>query len=45
MDWLVNDNLIISVVAAVADPGDAVEESSGRTDTFIFGMIFGAYSF
>ena len=35
MDWSVNDNIIISFVAAVADPGDAVEQSSGRTDTFL----------
>ena len=45
MDWSVNDNLIISFVAAVADPGKAVEQSSGRTDTFLYGMIFAAYSF
>ena len=45
MDWSINDNIIISFVAAVADPGDAVEQSSGRTDTFLYGMIFAAYSF
>ena len=45
MDWSVNDNIIISFVAAVAEPGDAVEQSSGRTDTFLYGMIFAAYSF
>ncbi len=28
-----------------AEPGDAVEASSGRTDTFRYGMIFAAYSF
>ena len=45
MDWSINDNFIVSFVAAVADPGDAVEASSGRTDTFLYGMIFAAYSF
>lgn len=45
MDWSVNDNIIVSFVAAVAEPGDAVEQSSGRTDTFWYGMIFVAYSF
>jgi hypothetical protein len=45
MDWTVNPNFIISFVAAVADPGKAVEQSSGRTDTFIYGMIYAAYSF
>ena len=29
MDWTVNDNFILSFVAAVADPGDAIEQSSG----------------
>lgn len=28
-----------------AEHGDAVESSSGRTDTFLYGMIFAAYSF
>ena len=45
MDWSINDNFIVSFVAAVADPGKAIEESSGRDDTFIYGMIFAAYSF
>lgn len=45
MDWTVNDNFIVSFVAAIAEPGDAVEQSSGRTDTFYYGMIFAAYSF
>ena len=34
MDWSVNDNFIVSFVAAYADPGAAVEQSSGRTDSF-----------
>jgi hypothetical protein len=45
MDWSVNGNFIVSFVAAVAEPGDAIEQTSGRTDTFIYGMIFAAYSF
>jgi hypothetical protein len=45
MDWSVNDNFTFSFVAAVADPGKAVEQSSGRTDTFVYGMIFAAYSY
>ena len=40
-----NDNFILSFVAAAAEPGDAIEQSSGRTDTFWYGMIFAAYSF
>jgi hypothetical protein len=45
LDWSVNGNFIVSFVAAVAEPGDAIEQASGRTDTFIYGMIFAAYSF
>jgi hypothetical protein len=45
MDWAINDNFIVSFVAAVAEPGDAVEQSSGRTDTLSYGMVFVAYSF
>jgi len=44
-DWTVNDHFIVSFVAAAAEPGDAVEQSSGRTDTLLYGMIFAAYSF
>jgi len=45
MDWSVNDNFTLSFIAAVAEPGKAVEQSSGRDDTFIYGMIFAAYSY
>jgi hypothetical protein len=45
MDWTLNDNFTFSFVAAVAEPGDAVEQSSGRSDTFIYAMIFVAYSY
>jgi hypothetical protein len=45
LDWTINDHFILSFVAAAAEPGDAVEQSSGRTDTFWYGMIFAAYSF
>jgi hypothetical protein len=45
MDWSINDHFLVSFVAAVAEPGDAIEQSSGRTDTFWYGMAFAAYSF
>jgi opacity protein-like surface antigen len=45
MDWTINDNFIVSFIAAAAEPGKAIEQSNGRTDTFIYGMIFAAYSF
>lgn len=44
-DWAVNDNFMLSFVLAVADPGDAIQQSSGRDDTFTYGMIYAAYSF
>lgn len=45
LDWTVNDNFIVSFVAAYADPGAGVEQSSGRTDTFRYGMISVVYSY
>jgi hypothetical protein len=45
MDWSVTSNLILSFVAAIGEPGNAIEQSNGRTDTFTYGMIFAAYSF
>jgi hypothetical protein len=44
-DWSINGNFTMSFVAAVGEPGKAVEQSTGRTKTFIYGMIFAAYSF
>ena len=40
-----NDNFTVSFVAAFAEPGKAVEQSSGRTDTFFYGMVYAAYSY
>ena len=45
MDWSVNDNFTLSFVLALADPGHAVEQSSGRTDSFVYGMFFAAYHY
>jgi hypothetical protein len=45
MDWSVTSNFTLSFVAAIGDPGEAVEQFSGRTENFTYGMIFGAYSF
>jgi len=44
-DWSVNGNFTMSFVAAVGEPGKAVEQFSGRTKTFIYGMIYAGYSF
>ena len=45
MDWSVSSNFILSFVLAVGEPGTAVEQFSGRTENFTYGMIFGSYSF
>ncbi|HEY4370107.1 MAG TPA: alginate export family protein [Steroidobacteraceae bacterium] len=45
LDWTINDHFLLSLVAAAAEPGDAVKQSSGRTDTFWYGMVFAAYNF
>jgi hypothetical protein len=45
MDWSFNDNFTVSFVLAYADPGAAVQQSSGRTDSFLYGMVFAAYKY
>jgi hypothetical protein len=44
-DWKVTSNATLSLVAAFANPGKAVEQSSGRTRNFTYGMAYVAYSF
>ena len=44
-DWKLNDNFTLSFVAAYADPGKAVQQFSGRTKNFVYGMIYVAYSY
>jgi len=44
-DWKLNKNITISLVGAYADPGKAVQQSSGRTRNFAYGMVYIAYSF
>lgn len=45
VDWKANANFTISMVAAFADPGTAVQQSSGRTKNFAYGLVYVAYSF
>ena len=45
VDWKVNANFTVSVVGAFADPGKAVQQSSGRTKNFTYGMVYVGYSF
>jgi len=45
MDWGVNDNFTVSFVLAYANPGAAIAQSTGRTDNFVYGMVFLAYKY
>jgi len=44
-DWKANSNFTFSFVAAVGNPGGAVEQAYGRTDNFIYGMAYVAYAY
>ncbi len=44
-DWKANDNFTVSVVAAFADPGKAVQQATGRTKNFAYGMVYVAYTY
>ena len=44
-DWKFNKNFTLTLTGAFADPGLAVEQSSGRTANFRYGMVFIAYSY
>ena len=44
-DWKVNKNFTVSVVAAYADPKKAVQQATGRTKNFAYGMVYVGYSF
>jgi hypothetical protein len=45
VDWQVNANFTLSVVGAFADPGKAVQQATGRTRNFAYGMVYVGYSF
>ncbi|HEY7440940.1 MAG TPA: alginate export family protein [Vicinamibacterales bacterium] len=45
VDWKVNQNFTVSVVGAYADPGKAVQQATGRTKNFAYGMLYVGYSF
>jgi hypothetical protein len=44
-DWNVNQNFTVSVVGAYADPGKGVQQATGRTKNFGYGMLYVGYSF
>jgi hypothetical protein len=45
VDWKVNDNFSISFLGAFADPGKAVQQTTGRTKNLAYGMVYVGYSF
>jgi hypothetical protein len=44
-DWKLNKNFLLSLVLAFANPGTAVEQATGRTESFRYGMVYIGYSF
>ena len=39
LDWKVNENFTLSLVAAFASPGKLVEQANNRTKNFAYGMV------
>ena len=44
-DWKLNQNVTVSFIGAYADPGKAVQQATGRTKNFAYGMAYVGYSF
>src|SRR5262245_24587679 len=44
-DWKLNKNFTASIVVAFANPGSAVEQATGRTAFFRYGMLYLGYSY
>ena len=44
-DWKLNQNFTLSLLGAYADPGKAVQQATGRTKNFAYGMAYLGYSF
>ena len=44
-DWKLTKHLTASIVLAFANPGSAVEQATGRTSSFRYGMVYLGYSF
>ena len=45
VDWKATKNVLVSVVTAFANPGLAVQQLTGRTKNFAYGMLYVAYSY
>jgi len=44
-DWTINDNFTLSLVGGGADPGEVVQQVSGRTTSFALGLLYLAYKY
>jgi len=44
-DWKVNSNFTVSLVGAFANPGQAVQQLTGRTKNFGYAMVYVGYSY
>jgi alginate export protein len=45
VDWSLTTNFSLSLLGAVASPGPAAEQATGRTNNFRYGMVYVGYSF
>ena len=45
VDWKLNENFTLSFIGAYGDPGKAVQQSTGRTKNFAYGMVYVGYSY
>ena len=45
VDWKVNSNFTVSLLGAYAIPQEAVQQATGRTKNFAYGMVYVGYSF
>lgn len=45
MDWKANSNFTVSVIAAFANPGEAVAQAANRAENFLYGMVYVAYAY
>jgi len=45
VDWKLNSNFTVTFLGAFGDPGKAVQQVTGRTKNFAYGMVYVGYSF
>jgi hypothetical protein len=45
VDWKINKNFTLSLLAAFADPHKAAQQAYNRTKNFFYGMVYLAYSY